>query len=125
MRMRSPRARELLLKLLDSEAPSIRALGALGLGMLKDRRAKPQLVAVADVDLCRIVPLQARFPKVRAYQDWRELLEREAAGADAFGKQQRERGFETGHPVGDLRKRRVRAMDRLAIGVVEAIRRVI
>src|SRR6187431_3099172 len=36
-----------------------------------------QLVAVADVDLCRIVPLQQRFPAVRVYQDWRELLERE------------------------------------------------
>ena len=47
MRMRSPKARELLVKLLDSEAPSIRALGALGLGMLKDRRSRGQLVAVA------------------------------------------------------------------------------
>ena len=34
-----------------------------------------QLVAVADVDLCRIEPLQQRFPAVRVYQDWRELLE--------------------------------------------------
>ena len=36
-----------------------------------------ELVAVADVDLCRIEPLQRLFPKVRAYQDWRELLDRE------------------------------------------------
>jgi predicted dehydrogenase len=42
-----------------------------------------QLVAVADVDLCRIVPLQQRFPKVRVYQDWRELLEREAKHIDS------------------------------------------
>ena len=42
-----------------------------------------QLVAVADVDLARIVPLQARFPKVRVYQDWRELLEREAKHIDS------------------------------------------
>jgi predicted dehydrogenase len=42
-----------------------------------------QLVAVADVDLARIVPLQAKFPKVRVYQDWRELLEREAKHIDS------------------------------------------
>ena len=42
-----------------------------------------QLVAVADVDLCRIVPLQQRFPKVRVYQDWRELLDREAKHIDS------------------------------------------
>ena len=42
-----------------------------------------QLVAVADVDLCRIVPLQQRFPNVRVYQDWRELLEREAKHIDS------------------------------------------
>jgi hypothetical protein len=32
------------------------------------------LVAVADVDLARFERLQERFPKVRVYQDWRELL---------------------------------------------------
>ena len=42
-----------------------------------------QLVAVADVDLCRIVPLQQRFPAVRVYQDWRELLEREDKHIDS------------------------------------------
>jgi hypothetical protein len=30
-----------------------------------------ELVAVADVDLCRIEPLQQKFPKVRVYLDWR------------------------------------------------------
>ncbi len=42
-----------------------------------------QLVAVADVDLCRIEPLQQRFPAVRVYQDWRELLARERAHIDS------------------------------------------
>jgi predicted dehydrogenase len=42
-----------------------------------------QLVAVADVDLCRIEPLQQRFPAVRVYQDWRELLERERKNIDS------------------------------------------
>ena len=36
-----------------------------------------ELVAVADVDLGRFEALQTAFPKVRVYQDWRELLERE------------------------------------------------
>ena len=31
------------------------------------------LVAVADVDLARFERVQQRFPKVRVYQDWREL----------------------------------------------------
>ena len=42
-----------------------------------------QLVAVADVDLCRIEPLQQRFPAVRVYQDWRELLDREDTHIDS------------------------------------------
>lgn len=41
------------------------------------------LVAVADVDLCRIEPLQRRFPKVRVYQDWREMLKREQNQIDS------------------------------------------
>jgi HEAT repeat protein len=45
--MRSPRARSLLHKMLRSEAPSIRGFGALGLGLLKDRRSIPQLGQVA------------------------------------------------------------------------------
>jgi predicted dehydrogenase len=41
------------------------------------------LVAVADVDLCRIEPLQRRFPKVRVYQDWREMLKKEQKQIDS------------------------------------------
>jgi hypothetical protein len=41
------------------------------------------LVAVADVDLCRIEPLQQRFPKVRVYQDWREMLRKEHKHVDS------------------------------------------
>ena len=42
-----------------------------------------ELVAVCDVDLCRIEPLQRRFPKVRVYQDWREMLEKERRNIDS------------------------------------------
>src|SRR6188472_117825 len=42
-----------------------------------------RLVAVADVDLCRVEALQQRFPDVRVYQDWRELLAREQKQIDS------------------------------------------
>lgn len=42
-----------------------------------------ELVAVADVDLCRMEPLQQRFPKVRVYQDWREMLKKERTNIDS------------------------------------------
>ncbi len=41
------------------------------------------LVAVADVDLCRVERLMDRFPNVRVYQDWRELLKREHKHIDS------------------------------------------
>src|SRR4051812_29585832 len=41
------------------------------------------LVAVADVDLGRFERLQERFPKVRVYQDWRELLVKEHKNIDS------------------------------------------
>jgi len=42
-----------------------------------------ELVAVADVDLCRIQPLQQQFPKVRVYQDWREMFSKERGNIDS------------------------------------------
>ena len=36
-----------------------------------------RLVAVADVDLNQTVAIRKRFPNVRVYQDWRELLDKE------------------------------------------------
>jgi predicted dehydrogenase len=36
-----------------------------------------KLVAVADVDLARTAKVQERFPDVKIYQDWRELLDKE------------------------------------------------
>src|SRR5438132_11956303 len=36
-----------------------------------------RLVAVADVDLNRTAAVRKRFPNVRVYQDWRELLDKE------------------------------------------------
>ena len=42
-----------------------------------------ELVAVADVDLCRLNRVLERFPKVRVYQDWRELLEKEGRRLDS------------------------------------------
>jgi predicted dehydrogenase len=41
------------------------------------------LVAVADVDLAKFDRVQQRFPKVRVYQDWRELLEKERGNVDS------------------------------------------
>ena len=38
-----------------------------------------KLVAVAEVDLNRVAMLQRRFPEVKVYQDWRELLDKEKA----------------------------------------------
>ncbi len=46
-RMRSPKAVPLLGQMLKSDAPSVRALAALGLGLGGDRRAAGQLAAVA------------------------------------------------------------------------------
>jgi predicted dehydrogenase len=42
-----------------------------------------ELVAVADVDLCAVEKLQEMFPKVRIYQDWRELLKKESKQIDS------------------------------------------
>jgi predicted dehydrogenase len=42
-----------------------------------------ELVAAADVDLCRLDQMLARFPKVRVYQDWRELLKKEKGRIDS------------------------------------------
>src|SRR5436309_15949655 len=36
-----------------------------------------KLVAVADVDLSRAADVKKRFPDVKVYQDWRELLDKE------------------------------------------------
>src|SRR5947209_3206001 len=36
-----------------------------------------KLVAVAEVDLSRTAEVKKRFPDVRVYQDWRELLDKE------------------------------------------------
>ncbi len=41
------------------------------------------LVAVADVDLGRFERVQQRFPKLRVYQDWRELLDKEHRNIDS------------------------------------------
>jgi hypothetical protein len=41
------------------------------------------LVAVADVDLSRVEPVKKLFPNVRIYQDWRELLRKEADNLDS------------------------------------------
>jgi predicted dehydrogenase len=41
------------------------------------------LVAVADVDLCRVERVLQKFPKVRVYQDWREMLKKEHRNIDS------------------------------------------
>src|SRR5262245_6247462 len=42
-----------------------------------------QLVAVAEVDLRRTVELKKKFPDVKIYQDWRQMLEKEAKNIDS------------------------------------------
>ena len=70
-------------------APTLRhaSIGASGqaLGDLMSFAKHPafDLIAVADADLARFDRLQQRFPKVRVYQDWRELLEKERKNIDS------------------------------------------
>ncbi len=47
-RMQSPKARPLLVEMLSSDAPSVRALGAIGLGLLANHADARALVALAD-----------------------------------------------------------------------------
>lgn len=42
-----------------------------------------KLVAVAEVDLNRVKTLKERFPDVKVYQDWRELLDKEQKNFDS------------------------------------------
>ena len=42
-----------------------------------------EIVAVCDVDLCHTSEARAKFPKARIYQDWRELLDKEAKNIDS------------------------------------------
>jgi predicted dehydrogenase len=47
-------------------------------------KCKPvQLVAVAEVDLNRTARLKERFPEVKVYQDWRQLLDKEGKNLDS------------------------------------------
>jgi predicted dehydrogenase len=51
----------------------------MALADIRSLTASPhvQLVAVAEVDLERAAEVQRLFPRVRVYQDWRQLLDRE------------------------------------------------
>jgi len=42
-----------------------------------------QLVAVAEVDVNRTADLKKKFPDVKIYQDWRQLLDKEAKNIDS------------------------------------------
>ncbi len=42
-----------------------------------------EIVAVCDVDLDRMVEAKRKFPDARFYQDWRELLDKEAKNIDS------------------------------------------
>ena len=42
-----------------------------------------KLVAVADVDLTRAARLKEKFPDIRIYQDWRQLLDQEQRNIDS------------------------------------------
>ena len=63
------------------------SFGANGMALsdLKSFSSHPafDLVAVADVDRSRVDPVKKLFPNVRVYQDWRELLRKEADNLDS------------------------------------------
>lgn len=42
-----------------------------------------EIVAICDVDLNRTADARAQFPKAKIYQDWRELLDKEAKNIDS------------------------------------------
>ena len=42
-----------------------------------------EIVAICDVDLAQTVEARKQFPKARFYQDWRELLDKEAKNIDS------------------------------------------
>jgi predicted dehydrogenase len=42
-----------------------------------------KLIAVAEVDLNRTADLKKQFPDTKVYQDWRELLDKEAKNIDS------------------------------------------
>lgn len=42
-----------------------------------------KLVAVADVDLNKVANVKAAYPDIRIYQDWRQLLDKEAKNIDS------------------------------------------
>lgn len=42
-----------------------------------------ELVAVADVDTAAFAAIKAKWPAVKCYQDWRELLDKESANLDS------------------------------------------
>ena len=42
-----------------------------------------EIVAICDVDLNRTIEARAQFPKAKIYQDWRELLDKEAKHIDS------------------------------------------
>ncbi len=42
-----------------------------------------EVVAICDVDLARTVEARDRFPNARFYQDWREMLDKEAGNIDS------------------------------------------
>src|ERR1035438_9351393 len=42
-----------------------------------------EIVAVCDVDLNRTAEARKRFPNAKIYQDWRELLDKEAKNIDS------------------------------------------
>ena len=44
---------------------------------------KVDIVAACDVDTSRMASIREAVPGIRAYQDWRELFEKEGAGIDS------------------------------------------
>jgi predicted dehydrogenase len=76
-----------LLSAPPSEAVRHASFGASGMAASDveaiTRHPAVKLTAIADVDLDRAAEMKKKFPDARVYQDWRQLLDKEAGNIDS------------------------------------------
>jgi len=70
-----------------SSTVRLAAFGADGMAFVTldqiARHPKVKLVCVAEVDAAKVAPTKNKFPDVRVYQDWREMIAKEKHNIDA------------------------------------------
>ena len=59
-------------------------MGGSDIGQIYGDGSKVEIIAICDVDKNTLNGAQKRFPKARAYADWRELLEKEKGNIDSI-----------------------------------------